>query len=255
MAALSSANADWRATMNELVRRNGPVEAALLTDAGQPRLLSVRVRVLEFSNRIVLEQPTGERAGHGLPHGCRVRVAAFSRGQRWEFITSVVAVIDFQLNERNSVPAAVLAMPAEVIDAQRRQHFRVDVHGLDLPAARLHPMINGSRAGSALAGTIINLSAGGMGIVTSRKAEDLCLGCRDFHCIVQLPDPARLLEVDAQLVNMQELDAVNIYLGLRFQAGEGLAGRRLSDRIRRIVVDLQRRQLARRRQLLSQRAA
>lgn len=146
MPANRSRTSGWRRCLRQIYERNGSLEIAIARDyedgdSGQH--LIWRVRLLEMSEgEVVVEQPMtlGQyiRIGQGVE-----LVAIIAIGQnRWMFSTTNLGFVEHQLNDRKTVRAMRLVLPARVERCQRRNYYRVETAALRLPKVELWPLLD-----------------------------------------------------------------------------------------------------------------
>ncbi len=252
----------WREMFKQMASRNEVIEIAPIAhqNRGQGTTLhgvqiqdtikganeaissppSTTVRLLEASEkRLVIQEPT-------LPAACRdgthVQLTACWKGSRWVARTTVQRSLEFPLQNQRMMRALALDVPAECIDAQRREFFRVNVHGLGFESVILYPKRDGTRMPDEmpLPCVMLNISAGGLGLVA---ATTEALGSfRDYECQFKVPGDAQPFVFDCEIVNTTQREGNTSFVGVRFIIGDDAAGCRLKDQLHKIIVELQRRQ-------------
>ena len=218
-------------------------------------LLTAWARMLGYQNELVrLDQPQADSGRIALSPGQPVTVFLHVDGRRYRFHSAVVEPrVRIRLNERMVVAGITLEWPSELIEAQRREDFRVSIggtrdlpvrfHGLTVPAPGPVPLDV-----PRFRGRIIDVSAGGMAVLIARtEIRNVRLG-ELFYSEFSLPqdDQPFTPVCQARHASLVRTDTARL-VGMQFMPWIGCEAKQISQRIRRFVVAEQRRQLRRRR--------
>jgi len=140
-----SRTSEWRRCLKQVWERGGALEIAVAQrdqQAPSPDLVW-RVRLLGLTEQeILVEKPVALGQVIQLERGIEL-VVILSIGQnRWMFTTTNLGEPTVRSAERTESHAIRLAMPQEVQRCQRRQHYRVDAVGLNLPTVDIWPLLD-----------------------------------------------------------------------------------------------------------------
>lgn len=146
MPANRSRTLHWRRCLEQIYERNGAIEIAVDRSDRQSeggRHLVWRVRILQLAEtEIVVEQPMTLGQVIPLRDGVAL-VGVLAVGQnRWMFQTENLGRTKVQLNAQRSIAALRLRMPQIVERCQRRNYYRVQTSGLQLPEIELWPLLD-----------------------------------------------------------------------------------------------------------------
>jgi len=242
-----------REVVGEACARNMAAELHIPQSDGG--LLTAWTRMLGCEGELIqLDQPQAISGCISLAPGQRVTVFLHVKGKRYRFHSAVAQPrVRIRLNERMVVTGITLEWPSEVMEAQRREDFRVSVagtrdipvcfHGLTVPAPGPVP-VDVPRFG----GRIVDVSAGGMAVLIARtEIRNLRLGDL-FYSEFLLPEDDQPLTPVCQVrhANLVRADTARL-VGMEFMPWVGCDAERMNQRTRRFVVAEQRRQLRLRR--------
>ncbi len=252
-AKLATCNQAAPDIIAEACARNLPAELHIQQSDGD--VVTAWARMLGWQNeRVQLDQPqTGSGSITLSPHQ-RVTVFLHVKGKRCRFHSAVVEPrARIRLNERIVVTGIALAWPSELVEAQRREDFRVSVagthdipvrfHGLTVPAPGPVPLDV-----PRFCGRMIDVSAGGMAVLIARtELRAVQLG-ELFYGEFTLPEDDRPLTpvCQARHANLVRTDTTHL-VGMQFVPWVGCSAQLMTQRTRRVVIAEQRRQLRRRR--------
>ncbi len=260
MPARRSRTERWRDSIEQLSSRGGGIDFTLARPGIDPRSdpstwaehgadLVWRVRVLRCSeDELVVEAPAAAGAPLSLDPGLGV-VGVIAVGQnRWMFHSRILGA-----GEVDGRAALRLAAPDGVERCQRRSFYRISTAELDLPGATVWPLQDPSsvgpaevanreiiqclRAGSMTAsgadpemllpdvgpafnGRVVNISGGGLGLVTSRDDGAGFDHARFFWVRVDLtPDIPAPIGFTVKLVHRHHDSAGDVHAGMAFEFG------------------------------------
>lgn len=146
MPANRSRTTQWRRCLEQVAQRNGSLEIAVAreySDDEQGRHLLWRVRILQLTDsEIIVEQPMA--LGQTIPIEMGVQlVAILAIGQnRWMFSTTNLGDTVHKPDARSAIQALRLVMPTSVERCQRRNYYRVQTAGVDLPEVSIWPLLD-----------------------------------------------------------------------------------------------------------------
>jgi hypothetical protein len=197
--------------------------------------------------------------------------------RRWTFTCRVEQTLRHALNEKKHVICLRLSRPVDVADGQRRDYFRVDTAGAELPAARLWHLMDHEgcaeyehycrlrhRAcpaerddivqppappiGDDFSTMVMDISAGGLGVLVKRDIEWLLPTAPLLWTKITLPDVEDPLFAVTRLAHWHEESAELIRLGLcfSFDHNPGYRGFFI-EQLCRFSAEYQRQQLQRKR--------
>lgn len=147
MPANRSRTAGWRKCLRQVKERKGALEIAVIRDYGQGdgdgRHLVWRVRLVDLTDdAILVEQPGALGRTIQLEPGIEL-VAMLAVGQnRWTFTTTNLGPVAHRINDHRSIEVLRLAMPQTVERCQRRNYFRMETSGLNLPEVEMWPLLD-----------------------------------------------------------------------------------------------------------------
>lgn len=260
MPARRSRTERWRDSVEQLSARGGGIEFTLARPGIDPRQdpstwaehgadLVWRVRVLRCDeHEIVVEAPAAAGTRLALDPGLAV-VAVIAVGQnRWMFHSRILGA-----GQSDGRDALRLAAPEHVERCQRRSFYRISTAELELPSARVWPLrdpstvgpaelanrelISSLRAGGlvspgtdpdmllpdtapAFGGRLVNISGGGLGLVTERDDASGFDHARFFWVRVDLtPHIPAPLGFTTKLVHRHMDSTGAIHAGLSFEFG------------------------------------
>ena len=237
----------------EACARNIPAELRVQQPDGGP--LTAWARMLGCENEVIqLDQPQTAARNIALAPGQRVTVFLHVKGKRYRFCSVVVEPrIRIRLNERMVVAGFALEWPLELVEAQRRDDFRVSVagtrdipvcfHGMTVPAPGPVPLDV-----PRFQGRIVDVSAGGIAVLISRtELRSVRLG-ELFYSEFFLPEDDQPFTpvCQASHASLVRTDTARL-VGMQFMPWIGCDAKQMNQRTRRFVVAEQRRQLRRRR--------
>lgn len=218
-------------------------------------LLTAWARMLGCQNELIqLDQPQAASGAIALAPGQCVAVFLHLKGKRYCFHSAVVEPrVRIRLNERMVVAGIALERPFELVEAQRRDDFRVSVagtrdisvcfHGLTVPAPGPVPLDV-----PRFRGRIVDISTGGMAVLIARtELRHVRLG-ELFYSEFLLPDADQPLTpvCQARHASLVRTDTARL-VGMQFMPWIGCDAQQVNQRTRRFVVAEQRRQLRLRR--------
>lgn len=285
MPAKRSRTLRWRECLQEIHERGGAIDIAIARsrddDAGSQLLWRVSVLGLSASE-IVVEEPATMGTPIKLRDGVEL-VGIMSIGQnRWTFRTENLGRTQASLNAHRQVRAYRLAMPEQVTRCQRRDFYRLAVAGLELPDVRLWPLNDpasvvlaeraidqASRAalqggvakvpdlederirpdlGPEIAGTILNIGGGGVGLRIPQEHTSVLNHHRVFWMRLDMPGALTMpILATAKLAHTHLQNDHSTYAGLSFDFSHNKDHQKLVvEDICRFVVVQQRAQLQRR---------
>ncbi len=257
----------WYATIRPLAARNGRIELWRAYDGDEshaPVVYPSRALEVTDGGGLLLEMPDRPGAGEVLRPDSRVDVRAVWGDERWTARCRVLERTHANLNAVARVRAVRVSEPLSVWSGQRREFFRVETAGSEFGPVTLVALAQDDAAGDGpaaassdstgqvaamvLEGTVLNLSGGGVGVgVVAKPALARAVrGGQRFRCRFELPGGEAPLELDARLAQVRSDGRGGVYLGLRFELDEA-EREPTQDRIVRVVNEVQRQQLARRR--------
>ncbi len=146
MPANRSRTTQWKRCLNQVAHRNGSLEIAVernYSDDEQGRHLLWRVRLLQLTDReIIVEQPMTLGQVMSIEQGVQL-VAILAIGQnRWMFSTTNLGEVIHKPDARTAIPAIRLVMPTSVERCQRRNYYRVQTAGVELPEVSIWPLLD-----------------------------------------------------------------------------------------------------------------
>lgn len=244
----------WNATLSDLIDRNGSVDARVIpeqnTDAPPVRR---RLRPFEFdaaTGALVLERFRGTTE---VPTPCwvgseldvcltteRVRLVARHR---------VAAIEPYALNDRQRVTIMRLTRVGAIASAQRRASFRVETATSDFPAVTLNQPGPDGRKLKPIAGFMVNLSVGGVGVkVPERRFRDAPRPGVVFDFTLPAGAGRGVIHAAVRLCRVQSAPPGMLLLGFEFVMDASQPDHlKLSESIARLTTNLQREQLRKRR--------
>lgn len=251
--ALATGNQAGLEIVAEACARNLPAELHIQQPDGD--VVSAWARMLGCQNELVqLDQPHAGSGSITLAPRQRVKVFLYVRGKRYRFHSAVAEPrARIRLNERMVVTGIALEWPSELVEAQRREDFRVSIagahdipvrfHGLTVPAPGPVPLDV-----SRFQGRIVDVSAGGMAVLIARtELRTVQLG-ELFYGEFTLPEDDRPLTPVCQARHAKLIRTDTTHLvGIQFVPWVGCSAQLMTQRTRRFVIAEQRRQLRRRR--------
>lgn len=145
MPAQRSRTLQWSRCLRQIYERRGAIEIAVAREYEDPTAgshLVWRVRLLDLTaEEIVVEQPVTLGRSIPLERGLEL-VAIIAVGQnRWMFSTTNLGSVTRD-EGRRSIKALRLAMPTTVKRCQRRNYYRVETTGVNLPEAEMWPLLD-----------------------------------------------------------------------------------------------------------------
>ncbi len=252
-AKLATGNQAALEIVAEACARNLPAELHIQQLDGD--VVTAWAQMLGCQNELVqLDQPQAGSGSITLAPRQRVKVFLYVRGKRYRFHSAVAEPrARIRLNERMVVTGIALEWPSELVEAQRREDFRVSVAGThDIPV-RLHGLTVPAPGPVPLdvhrfQGRIIDISAGGMAVLIARtEIRNVQLGELFYSEFILPEDDQPLAPVcQSRHANLIRADTAHL-VGMQFMPWIGCDAKQMSQRTRRFVIAEQRRQLRRRR--------
>jgi len=281
MPARRSRTERWLSSLEQIASRGGALEIAQAPRDVEPRSgadVIWRVRLLQVrDDDLIIEYPGAAGSSFTLPVGSEL-VAVMSVGQnRWMFHTTVLGETSMPLRT-GTVLACRLTMPDRVERCQRRNTFRISTAELSPPPVDIWPILEpmsviaaevANRAsiaeaaaaaslgspplslarpilpdvGPGFRSTLVNISAGGIGIVTDHENTSLLNSSSLFWLMVDLrPRIAAPLGVTARLAHMRLDSSQRVGCGLSYEFQYHPAHRPfVVDQITKLVGEVQRR--------------
>ena len=146
MPANRSRTLEWRRCLKQVLDRNGSLEIAVARSYGNGddgRHLVWRVRLVNLTeDEIFVEQPATLGQIIPLKPGVEL-IAILAVGQnRWMFTTTNLGLTDQKIDHHKTVIAVRLAMPKSVERCQRRNYYRMQTTGLNLPNVEVWPLLD-----------------------------------------------------------------------------------------------------------------
>lgn len=251
--ALATDNQAILEVVAEACARNMPAELHIQNPDGD--MATAWARLLECHDETIqLDQPQAGSGTINLTPRQRVTVFLHVRGKRYRFHSFVVEPrARIRLNERMVVTGISLAFPNELVEAQRREDFRISVAGTHNIPVRFHGLTVPSPGPVPLdvprfEGRIIDVSAGGAAVLVARtELRSVRLG-ELFYSEFTLPGDDQPLAPVCQARHSQlvRTDTAHM-LGMQFVPWIGCDAKQINQQTRRFVIAEQRRQLRRRR--------
>lgn len=247
-----SAKPKWIETLEWMQEQNEPLQVMDLSDSADETIVPLyRANLLAIEDgALVLERPRQAVMDQRLLGGSVVSVAATDKHSRWEFTSTVLETVSYELNGRTALPAVKLSMPSEVRSAQRRDFFRVSVVGANLKPVRMQALVDDSElpGSDVFEATVLNVGGGGLGVQLEHKPGFDLSQFAYYRCVFELPTYSTPLELKAQLVHLETGPTGKSYLGLSFEFASKGVQETVADVICRFCAWHQRQQIQRERQ-------
>lgn len=254
--------APWMDALRALAQGKGSIRLLSATTTAHPadegardgRSCCARVLAVRSNGSVFVEQPPGGPMDW-LALDQEVEVLIEHHAQRWCGRSTVLGQLSYRLSSDLAPRQALRLGPmSQVVSAQRRRFFRVDMAGIDWPLVRIMSRCQGAAPASEdaadlddclIRAKLLNLSGGGMGLqveAADRRVVDLLKGQR-YRCLLPLPQWGKPLLINARLVRIQRMRGKMVYLGLRFEFDHDAQQRHAEDLLVRVTTELQRQQL------------
>ena len=217
---------------------------------------SVAVQVLEIDDdgAVFVQVPGSPEERQWLMQQSAVDMQVNEADARWSARSRRGALVELHLEANVVVPAVRLEPPEELVSLQRRAHYRVDTSQMDLPPVTvrlMHDTPKGLRPvkGPAIEARLMNISAGGVGLLIDPKQEAArnIFKSRQYQCRLHLPGQEDPVIVEACLVHVFPQKRKMLYLGMVCQWSTSTYGQRQAERFARAVTRLERETLRQRR--------
>lgn len=237
----------------EACARNMPAELHIQQPDGD--VVTAWARMLGCQNELVqLDQPQAGSGSISLAPRQPVKVVLHVKGRRYRFDSTVVEPqARIRLNERMVVTGISLALPSELVEAQRRADFRVSVAGTHDTPVRFHSLTVPAPGPVPLDvhrfhGRILDISTGGMAVLIAQTELRNIQRGELFYSEFILPEDDQPLAPVCQARHTSLVRAGTARLvGMQFMPWIGCDAKQMNQRIRRFVIAEQRRQLRLRR--------
>lgn len=287
----TTAPSRWDRLIREAIARDAVIDLAPIESQGVGSHIVVRseadyesadrpvwrVRLLTIDqNTLLVDRPTIAQHPVTVHPGTILQGLLVDGDSRWSFMTRVIESTRVQINEDHHLSGLRLAWPINFQTAQRRDFFRVDVAGAELPPVRaielkdvdaaiayekherlLHRLIGRENepvpaappmpeTGRAFSGRAIDLSGGGMCLSVDVEAEPLLELLPLLWIRIALPHMPRELHLTARVTHWHR-DGERLLLGLAFcHSGDAEQRAFVADLVCRFTAEQQRLQLSRR---------
>lgn len=287
----TTAPSRWDRLIREAIARDAVVDLAPVDSQGVGSHIVIRsdcdfesadrpvwrVRLLTAERDcLFVDRPTVAQHPVTIKPGTILQGLLIDGERRWSFLTRVIESARVQINETQRVSGLRLAWPIDFQSAQRRDFFRVDVAGSDLPPVEvvelmdvdaaiayeqhervLHRLIGRENepvpaqppepeTGRGFQGRAIDLSGGGMCLSIPLEAEAVLELLPLLWVKIALPRLKRPLHLTARVAHWHR-DGDRILLGLAFCHSRDAEQRAfVADLVCRFTAEQQRLQLARR---------
>lgn len=286
MPAKRSRTENWRRSLEQLHERGGALEITLpryvddkgnTLDGSETSNLIWRVRILELhDDRIVLERPMALGKPIDLQEGVGL-VAIIAIGQnRWMFRTTHRGKVDSSIGQGKRVVGITIDAPESVERCQRRNFYRVETIGLDLPRVTCYPLMDTASAplaeaasrshfeailrggnpdaelllpevGPKFNATLMNLGGGGAGLLVEPDERQSAETKRNIWMSIDLRPfiPAPIC-ISARQRHTHIDSQQRLYVGVSFEfEGREEHEKFVVDQLCRYVAEVQREQLRR----------
>jgi c-di-GMP-binding flagellar brake protein YcgR len=238
--------------LSEACSRNTPVELHY-EDSKRKQVVIGRARILQLSSDSVLIDRPMYRDGDGhIPLGRPLRVYLLLGHMRYTFKSAITASdIRVRLNEQEQVPGIALRRPTSVAQAQRRGYYRMSLAGskpIDVELARVDPRVRDACPidGRVGTGRMHNLSARGVALLVPRRTLGNAELGEQFYLTFRLPGIDDEICVLATVKHAVLVQPSNLFkIGLAFVPWAGLDFDRCQTELTRVIANLERRMLRR----------
>lgn len=287
----TTAPSRWDRLIREAIARDAVIDLAPIESQGVGSHIVIRsdadfeandrpvwrVRLLNINNQsLLVDRPTVAQHPVTVHPGTILQGLLVDGDSRWSFMTRVIEPTRVETSDGHHVSGLRLAWPIDFQTAQRRDFFRVDVAGAELPPVRaielkdveaaiayekherlLHRLIGREgetvpaappmpETGRAFNGLAIDLSGGGMCLSVGVEAEPLLELLPLLWIRIALPHLPRELHLTARVAHWHR-DGDRLLLGLAFCHSRDAEQRAfVADLVCRFTAEQQRLQLSRR---------
>jgi len=239
--------------LQQACARNTPIELEH-EQRGTHRMIRMRSRLLGMAEGgIVIDRPQSSGEGR-LPEGEEVSVYMILDGRRFAFKSTLLSQRwPYRLNEAQQVMGALLRHPQRLRQAQRRSHYRIAITGREgcpIVIAKAHPTTaNACPVGGAVGvGDIVNISGGGASVLLHVAKSKMSEMGHRLNVLFRLPGMNDLLWMHCVVRHAREIPTSGaVRLGLEFVAQPGQDFARCRQEITRVITEIERKMLQRKR--------